>query len=156
MPLPGNQFAPDIIVVLSDGASNQGPPPLEAALQAAQRGIRVYTIGYGTASGSVMDCDDQFDEQFFSGGGQWNGGGGWGGWYRRGIDEETLMGIAEMTGGEYYSAKSAGELHDVFKQLPTNLITKEESIEVSVVFVLVGMLLAGLAILLSMVWHPLP
>jgi Ca-activated chloride channel family protein len=102
-----------------------------------------------------MDCDDQFDEQFFSGGGQWNGGGGWGG-FRRGIDEETLMGIAEMTGGDYYSATSAGELHDVFKQLPTNLITKDESMEISVMFAMVGLMFAGLAILLSMVWHPLP
>jgi Ca-activated chloride channel family protein len=155
IPMPGSQFASDIIVVLSDGASNQGPPPLEAALQAAQRGVRVYTIGYGTASGSTMDCGDQYEDQFFSGGGQWSGG-GFGGWYRRGIDEETLMGIAEMTGGEYYSATSAGELHDVFRQMPTNLITKEENMEISVVFSAAGMMLAGLAILLSMVWHPLP
>jgi Ca-activated chloride channel homolog len=156
MPIPRSEFVPDIIVVLSDGASNQGPPPLGAALQAVERGVRIYTIGYGTASGSTMNCGDRFEEQFFSGGGQWGGGGGFGGRFRRGIDEETLMGIAEMTGGEYYSATSAGELHAVFKQLPTNLITKEESLEISVAFTAVGALLAVLAILLSMVWHPLP
>ena len=157
MPLPRGEFAPDIVVVLSDGASNSGPEPLEAALQAVERGVRVYTIGYGTASGSTMNCGDRFEEQFFSGGGQGFGGGGFGGGrFRRGIDEETLKGIAEMTGGEYYSATSAGELHDVFKQLPTYLITKEESSEISVVFTAAGMLLTGLAILLSMVWHPFP
>jgi Ca-activated chloride channel family protein len=66
------------------------------------------------------------------------------------------MGIAEMTGGEYYSATSAGELHEVFRQLPTYLITKEERSEISVAFSAAGMLLAGLAIVLSMVWHPFP
>jgi Ca-activated chloride channel family protein len=161
-PVPRGEFVPDIIVVLSDGASNSGPQPLEAAFQAVERGVRVYTIGYGTASGASMNCGDRFDEQFFPGGGQGFGGGGFGGGgfgggrFRRGIDEETLKGIAEMTGGEYYSATSAGELHDVFRQLPTYLITKEENSEISVAFSAVGMLLAGLAIALSMVWHPFP
>ena len=66
------------------------------------------------------------------------------------------MGIAEMTGGEYYSATSAGELHDVFEQLPTYLSTREEHAEISVVFSFAWLLLAGLAILLSMAWHPFP
>jgi Ca-activated chloride channel family protein len=107
-----------------------------------------------------MDCGDQFQDQFFSGGGQgfgWGqGSGSGGGRFRRGIDEETLMGVAEMTGGEYYTATSAGELHDVFKELPTYLKTKEESSEISVAFSAVGLLFTGLAILLSMVWHPFP
>jgi Ca-activated chloride channel family protein len=154
---PTDEFAPNIIVVLSDGASNTGPQPLDAALQAVERGVRVYTIGYGTASGGSMNCGDPYQDQYFSGGGQGFGFGGFGGGrFRRGIDEETLMGIAEMTGGEYYSATSAGELHDVFKQLPTTLITKEEYTEISVWFVAIGMLLSGLAVLLSMLWHPLP
>ena len=152
--LPEGLYAPDIIVILSDGASNEGPEPLDAALQAVERGVRVYTIGYGTASGGAMNCGDGFQEQFFGGGGF--GGGGFGGGFRRGIDEETLMGIAEMTGGEYYTATSAGELHDVFKELPTYLTTKEENSEISVAFTAGGMLLALLAILLSMFWHPFP
>ena len=152
--LPEGLYAPDIIVILSDGASNEGPEPLDAALQAVERGVRVYTIGYGTASGGGMNCGDGFQEQFFGGGGF--GGGGFGGGFRRGIDEETLMGIAEMTGGEYYTATSAGELHDVFKELPTYLTTKEENSEISVAFTAGGMLLALLAILLSMFWHPFP
>ena len=154
--LPKGEFAPDIIVLLSDGASNSGPEPLVAAQQAVERGVRIYTIGYGTASGSPMDCGDGFQERFFQGGGQGPSGWGFGGRFRRGIDEETLMGIAEMTGGEYYSATSAGELHRVFEQLPTYLTTKEEHSEISVVFTALGMLLAGLAVLLSMVWHPFP
>ena len=155
-PIPQGEYAPDIIVVLSDGASNTGPLPLDAAQQAVERGVRIFTIGYGTASGSAMDCGDSSRDQFFQGGGNWGGGGFGGGGFRRGIDEETLMGIAEMTGGEYYSATSAGELHDVFEQLPSYLMTKNEDSEISVFFVLGGMLLAGLAITLSLAWHPFP
>jgi Ca-activated chloride channel family protein len=60
-----------------------------------------------------------------------------------------------MTGGEYYQATSASELDEVFKSLPTYLITKRETTEISFAFSALGALLAGAAILLSMIWHPL-
>ena len=47
-PVPNGAYAPAIIVLLTDGASNAGPLPVEAAEQAAARGVRVYTIGFGT------------------------------------------------------------------------------------------------------------
>ena len=146
--LPGT-YAPHVIVLLTDGASNSGPFPLDAAQQAADRGIRVYTIGFGTDEGAPFAfCDAPFQGNFFGGG---FGGGG----FRRGIDEVTLKEIAKLTGGEYYQAKSANELNDVFKSLPTYLITKRESMEISVAFTALGALLAGAAILLSMLWHPM-
>lgn len=150
--LPG-EYVPDIIVVLSDGASNTGPLPMETARLAAERGVRIYTIGYGSADGASMNCGDQDFDRNFS---RWNRGFGGGGGWRRGIDEATLKGIAELTGGEYYSATSASELHDVFEQLPTYLVTRNENMEISVVFAAFGMLIAGLAIALSMAWHPFP
>ena len=66
------------------------------------------------------------------------------------------MAIAEATGGTYYPAESADELHEVFESLPTNLITKHEVMEISVVFVALGVLLVALAILLGQAWRPLP
>jgi Ca-activated chloride channel family protein len=150
-PVAPGTYAPHIIVLLTDGASNAGPWPLDAAQQAADRGIRVYTIGFGTAEGAPFAfCDAPFTGNFF-GGGSFGGGGG----FRRGIDEETLKQIAELTDGEYYSATSASELEEVFKGLPTYLITKQESMEISVWFAAVGALLAAAAILLSMIWNPL-
>ncbi len=50
-PVPKGDYAPDIIVLLTDGDSNAGPDPLAAAKQAADRGVRVYTIGFGTVNG---------------------------------------------------------------------------------------------------------
>jgi hypothetical protein len=47
-------------------------------------------------------------------------------------------------------------LNRVFQQLPTSLITRHETTEISVIFAALGALLAGLAIFLSMLWHPLP
>src|SRR5450759_4857564 len=110
-PVPKGAYAPDIIVLLTDGVSNSGPLPLDAAQQAVDRGVRVYTIGFGTENGSEFpNCSQQFlndrqsrGRQFGGGGGQQFGGGG----FRRGIDEATLRQIASMTGGAYYSASSA-------------------------------------------------
>jgi Ca-activated chloride channel homolog len=152
-PVPKGAFAPDVIVLLTDGVSNAGPVPVVAAQQAVDRGVRVYTIGFGTANGS-----DQFGGGGYFGRGNQQPGGGrqFGGGFRRGIDETTLKQIAHMTGGTYYAATSAGELLKVFQNLPTHVITKHEVMEISVVFAAIGALLVALAIGLSLRWHPLP
>jgi Ca-activated chloride channel family protein len=155
-PVPKGAYAPDIIVLLTDGVSNVGPLPLDAAQQAADRGVRVYTIGFGTADGGIMNCGYGFQGDPF--GGQFGGGLGFGsgtGGFRRGIDEDTLKRIADITGGKYYPAESASELQDVFRSLPLYLITRHQTTEISVEFAAVGALLAALAILLSFLWHPL-
>src|SRR5919205_4265395 len=95
-PVPKGAYAPDVIVLLTDGVSNAGPAPVAAARQAVDRGVRVYTIGFGTANGS-----DQFGGGFFGRGNQQPGGGRQFGGFRRGIDETTLKQIAQMTGGTY-------------------------------------------------------
>jgi Ca-activated chloride channel family protein len=159
-PVPEGEYAPHIIVLLTDGASNAGPSPISAAIQAAERGIRVYTIGFGTTRNtSPMNCGYQFQENdvFGGGGGFGNpfGGGGGGGGFRREIDEETLIEIADLTGGTYYAAMSAGELQDVFQNLPTYLISTRETIEISAFFTAFATLLAVLAMVLSFRLYPL-
>jgi Ca-activated chloride channel homolog len=171
-PVPQGAYVPDIIILLSDGASNAGPFPLDAAQQAADRGVRIYTIGFGTANGFAFpNCPQQFMGNEPFGGGQQFGGGSWfgggsgfggggggfgGGGFRRGIDEATLKKIAAMTGGEYYSAESAHQLQGVFESLPTYLITKHEIMEISVAFTALGALLAVAAVVFSLIWNPLP
>jgi Ca-activated chloride channel family protein len=152
-PVPKGAYVPDIIVLLTDGVSNAGPLPLDAAQQAVTRGVRVYTIGFGTTAGSSGPlCGLQFQNDPFGGGGGFGFGGGG---FRRGIDEDTLKQVADITGGEYYSAESSGELENVFLSLPTYLITKHQTTEISVLFAALGAILAMSAILLSMLWHPL-
>jgi Ca-activated chloride channel family protein len=150
-PVPQGAYAPDIIVLLTDGVATTGPLPLDAAQQAADRGVRVYTIGFGTENGG----DFGGGRDPFGGGGQFRGDPSYTGGFRRGIDEETLKQVAEMTGGTYYAAASADELQSVFGELPTYLITKHEVTEISVAFTAIGVLLAALAVGLSLLWHPL-
>jgi Ca-activated chloride channel homolog len=133
---PG-EYAPHIIVLLTDGVNSTGPEPIEAAQAAAERGIRIYTIGFGTENGGDIP------------------GGGWGGGFRRGIDEATLQRVAEMTGGTYYAAESASELRQVFRELPVYFATRTETQEISVIFTALGALLAAVSVGLSVVWNRL-
>lgn len=150
------ELSPHIIVLLTDGASNAGPYPLTAAQQAVARGIRIYTIGYGTTTNtSPMNCGDPFPNDGF---GPQNFGfeaqtGSLD--FRRQIDEETLKQIADMTSGTYYSATSAAELEDVFQNLPTYLVATRETIEISVFFNIAAVLAIVLALILSFLWNPL-
>jgi Ca-activated chloride channel homolog len=168
-PVPKGAYAPDIVVLLTDGVNNTGPQPLDAAQQAADRGVRVYTIGFGTAAGAALEptCASQFlgrePGAGFGGGGFGGGGFGGGGFgggqpggFRRGIDEATLQQVADLTSGKYYPAESATQLEQVFAGLPTTLITKHEVVDVSVFLVGLGGLLSAAALLLGKAWRPLP
>ena len=151
------EYVPHIIVLLTDGASNAGPLPMNAAQQAVERGVRVYTIGFGTVNNSSpMNCGDEDPFGFGGGFGSPFGGGGGGGGFRREIDEETLKQVADTTGGEYYVATSAGELQDVLANLPTYVIATRETTEISVFFTAIAACIAILAMILSVRWHPLP
>jgi Ca-activated chloride channel family protein len=161
-PVPKGAYAPDIVVLLTDGVANAGPLPVDAAQQAADRGVRVYTIGFGTADGGAFDpaCAPQFVGREPPPGGAINGGGGppggAPGGFRRGIDEQTLKSVADLTGGTYYPAESADQLARVFDDLPVSIISKHEVVEISVAFVALGAILAALALLLGRAWRPLP
>jgi len=157
-PVPKGDYAPEIIVLLTDGSSNAGPLPTAAAQQAADRGVRVYTIGFGTADGGAISptCAPNLVGRE-PGGGQFGGGfGNQNTPFRRGIDEATLQQVADLTGGSYYPAESAAQLESVFQGLPTNLITKHEVLEIGFGFVAFGVLAASLAFILGRAWRPLP
>jgi Ca-activated chloride channel family protein len=160
-PVPKGDYAPEIIVLLTDGSSNAGPLPSAAAQQAADRGLRVYTIGFGTANGGALSatCAPNLVGRE-PGGGQ---GGGFGGGFGnpnnpggRGIDEQALEQVASATGGTYYPAESAEQLESVFQGLPTNLITKHEVLEIGFGFVGFSVLCVALAFILGRAWRPLP
>jgi Ca-activated chloride channel family protein len=155
--VPPAGYAPHIIVLLTDGSSNAGPSPFLAANQAVTRGLRVYTIGFGTLNNnSPMDCGfssletDPFGGFGFGGAPFFGGGGG----FRRELDETTLKQIASMTGGTYYAATSADELQNVFQNLPTYLVVSRETIEISALFTGLAVLLMILALIFSFLWHP--
>jgi len=158
-------YQPDIIVVLTDGANSRGPLPLDAAQQAANRQVRVYTIGFGSTEPEPMVCtpqqlgSDAFNDGFGGGGGFGGGfGGGGGGGFRRFLilDEQTLQGMADLTGGTYYRAENAEQLYDVFVDLPTEFVLQKERLEITVLFAIIGTLFASVAIGLSFLWNRFP
>lgn len=154
--LPQGEYIPAIIVLLTDGVNTTGVHPLLAGQLSADRGIRVYTIGFGTDHNNTIPNCGGFASQGSSSdqfGGSFGGGGGG---FRREIDEETLKQVSDLTGGTYHLAASASELEEVFKNLPTRLMTITETTEISVIFTAIGALFASLAILFAMLWHPLP
>lgn len=155
-------YQPDIIVLLTDGANTRGPNPLDAARQAADRQIRVYTIGFGTDNPQEMVCTreqlggDVFAEGFSGGG--FGGFSGNFGDFRRFIvlDAETLQAVADLTGGEYYRAENADQLLDVFLELPTQIVLQKQRTEISFVFLALGAFFAIGAILVSFLWRHFP
>ncbi len=159
-------YQPDIIVLLTDGANSRGPFPLDAAQQAADRQIRVYTIGFGTRELSEMVCtrqqlgSDSFIRNFGRGfgGGIGGGFGGGGDDIRRYllIDEPTLQAVADSTGGAYFRAENAEQLNEVFHDLPTQIILQKESLEISVAFLALGAIFATAAVGLSLMWNRFP
>lgn len=155
---PKDDLVPHIIVLLTDGASNAGPFPMTAAMQAVERGVRVYTIGFGTRNNtSPMNCGgfQEFDQFGGGGGGGFDNFFGGNNVFRRELDETTLRQVADLTGGTYYAATSADELQKVFRDLPTYVIATRERIEVSVFFTALAALLVLAAMLLAFRWHPL-
>jgi Ca-activated chloride channel family protein len=161
-PLPGAEFQPDIIVLLTDGANTRGPRPVDAAQQAADRQLRVYTIGFGSTEFTPMVCTAaQLGSDVFG-----DGFGGFGGFDRGGrgdrfrqyllLDEPTLRSMAETTGGEYFRAENADQLLDVFRDLPKRIALQSEHTEISFAFAGFGALMLMLALALSFWWNRMP
>jgi Ca-activated chloride channel homolog len=159
---PGaNGYMPDIVVLLTDGRSNRGIDPLNAVPYAVERGVRVYTIGFGTQYPADRSCSRAqlggrvFEPRGFGGGGGF-GGGRWGGAWRLAADIPTLQAIAKQTGGTYHGAQDADQLRDVFSGLTKDVATQRQPTEITWILAALGALLATAAIAASMRWSPYP
>ncbi len=120
------------IVLLSDGAVTAGPSPMEAAQLAADRGVRVYTVGLGTKAGAVVRLDGIS--------------------MRVQLDEEMLKKIADVTLARSFMADNAEDLRAIYRDVSTRLVAEKRETEVSAAFVAVAASLALLAAGLSVLW----
>ena len=57
-PVAPGSYASGVIILLSDGRRTAGPDPIEVAKMAAERGVRVYTVGFGTIEGTTISMDN--------------------------------------------------------------------------------------------------
>jgi len=96
-PTPGLSLPSATVVLLSDGQSNRGILPHDAARIAREQQVKVYTVGVGTPEGTFLNL------------------GGRSIWVR--LDEETLREMAEITGGSYYRTTSAAALRQAYRHL---------------------------------------
>jgi len=155
LPSPGAPAAtaPEIVVLLTDGANTRGVSPLDAATQAAARGVRVYPIGFGTRTPTQMACTrNQLGGLVDGRGGGFGGGGGGGRGFDGAnyliVDEDALKKVAATTGGEYFKATDAAQLNAVLNDLPKHVSVQKQEVDISVGFAALAavLLLAGLRV----------
>lgn len=131
-PVPPGSYNSAAIIMLTDGQRTTGPDPLDAAKMAAERGVRVYTVGVGTTAGEII---------------------GFEGWSMRvKLDEETLKNVSVLTHGEYFYAGTAEDLKKVYESLSARMVVERKETEITAFFAALGALLAALAAGLSLWW----
>jgi Ca-activated chloride channel family protein len=131
-PVAPGSYSSAVIILLSDGQRTTGPDPIEIAKLAADRGVRVYTVGFGTTSGEIIGFE------------------GWS--FRVRLDEETLKTIATMTQGEYFHAGTAQDLKKVYQTLNARISLEKKETEITALLSAIAALFAMLSGLLSLLW----
>jgi Ca-activated chloride channel homolog len=128
---PGS-YGSAAIILLTDGQTTTGPDPVDAARLAADRGVRVYTVGIGTPQGQILT------------------GEGWS--IRVRLDEDALKAVADLTRGEYFFAGDALDLKKVYETLTTRLVMEKRQTEVTALFSAIATSLALISAALSLAW----
>jgi Ca-activated chloride channel family protein len=131
-PVPEGTYTPAVIVLLTDGENNQDPDPLEAAQVAAERGVRIHTIGIGSAAGTILDINGFI--------------------VHTQLNEATLQQISELTGGTYYNAENEEDLQAIYENIDPQLVVKPEKMEVTSIFAGASILVLLIGGVFSLLW----
>ncbi|MCI0476015.1 MAG: VWA domain-containing protein [Anaerolineales bacterium] len=132
-PVPRGNLTPASIILLTDGQNRTGPPPISAAQIAADRGVRVFTIGVGTVAGTTLQ-----------------GSGGFG--FRAVLDEDTLKRVAAITDAKYFHASDETALLTIYQNLAKGVVVTQEKEESTVLFTALAMLFLLIGGALSLFW----
>jgi len=131
-PVPPGSYSSAVVILLTDGQRTTGPDSIQAAKMAAERGVRIYTVGVGTPDGKII---------------------GFEGWSMRvRLDEETLKSIADITRAEYFYAGNAVDLSKVYEALNAKLVLERKKTEVTALFAGLAALFAVVSAALSLAW----
>ena len=130
-PVPAGIFSSALVVLLTDGENNQMPDPLAAAMVAADRGVRIYTVGIGTAAGATIEIEGfRVHSQ---------------------LDEGILRQIADISRGTYYAVADPAAFDAVYQAVETRLVIRPEPMEVTSLFAGAGLLILIVGGLASLV-----
>jgi Ca-activated chloride channel homolog len=131
-PVPPGSHTSAIIVLLTDGENTAPPTPEDAAQAAADAGVRIYTVGIGSAAGTTLDVNGfKVHTQ---------------------LDAATLQRISDITGGAYFAAEDEAGLARVYDEVDSKLVVKPQQIEVTSLFAGASVLLLTLGGLTSLAW----
>jgi len=131
-PVPPGSYTSAAIILLTDGQRTTGPDSMEAARMAADRGVRIFTVGIGTTRGETI---------------------GYEGWSMRvRLDEDTLKAIADVTRGQYFYAGTATDLKKVYESLNARFLLEKKDMEISALFAAAAALTGLVSALLSLLW----
>lgn len=132
LPVPPASDKSAVLVLLTDGENTSEPDPLAAAQEAANRGLRIYTIGIGTAAGTNLELD--------------------GFTVHTALDELTLQLIAQITEGEYYNAQDEDDLREIYSTIQPEFVIEPETMEITAILAGLSVLLLLTSSLVSFVW----
>ena len=131
-PVPPGSYQSAVIILLTDGQRTTGPDSLAAARMAAERGVRIFTVGVGTPEGKIVGFEV------------------WSMHVR--LDEETLKGVADLTRGEYFYAGNAVDLKKIYETLRSRLVLEKKKTEITALFAAAAAFLVVVSALLSLFW----
>lgn len=131
-PVEPGSYKSAAIILMTDGKNTDGPDPIDAARIASNFGVRVFTIGFGTANGQIHTY--------------------WGRTMHVILDEETLKTMANVTHAQYFHAQTETELAKIYKDLNTKLQNETEEREITAFFVAAALLLTLVSASLSVLW----
>ena len=123
---------PASIVLVSDGQSNTGADPLELAEEAARNGIKIFTVGIGTPEGTVLQIQGRNVFTF--------------------LDEATLKGMADLTGGRYFNAQDETDLREIYDDLSRERVIESRETEITFAFAAVALVFSMMAGGLGLIW----
>ena len=131
-PVEPGSYKSAAIILMTDGKNTDGPDPIDAARIASNYGVRVFTIGFGTANGQIHT------------------------FYGRSmhvvLDEDTLKNMANITHGQYFHAQTENELAKIYRDLNTKLQAETETREITSFFVMAATLPTFASVSLSVLW----
>jgi Ca-activated chloride channel family protein len=132
VPVEPGSYQSAVVILLTDGATTVGPDPIAAGRIASEYGVRVFTVGFGSAEGDVVEFGGRS--------------------MRAQLDSVSLQSIADLTHAQYFEAQSAADLNKVYDSLSTKLISEKKLTEIAFLFAGIGALIALAGAGLSVLW----
>lgn len=125
-------FETRTIVLAMDVSLSMRATDVEPNRMAADHGVRVFTVGFGSAAGGAVDIYGMSIYMRF--------------------DEETLKAIAETTRAEYFHAASAADLKKVYENLNSRFALEKTETEITALLAVAAAIMVVAAAILSLLW----